>query len=60
MWREFYQARLSELVDIASTTIRRDLSFIGCLGKQGYGYDVEKLIGVFNEVLGTGFDEKLF
>ncbi|NMA16673.1 MAG: redox-sensing transcriptional repressor Rex [Erysipelotrichia bacterium] len=52
-------SELSELVDIASTTIRRDLSFIGCLGKQGYGYDVDKLINVFNEVLGTGFDEKI-
>ena len=29
---------LAELVNIAATTIRRDLSFIGCLGKQGYGY----------------------
>ncbi len=52
-------SELSELVNIASTTIRRDLSFIGCLGKQGYGYDVDKLIKTFNEVLGTGFDEKI-
>lgn len=52
-------SNLSELVNIASTTIRRDLSFIGCLGKQGYGYDVNKLIETFNEVLGTGFDEKI-
>ncbi len=50
---------LSDLVNIASTTIRRDLSFIGCLGKQGYGYNVDKLISTFNEVLGTGFDEKI-
>jgi redox-sensing transcriptional repressor len=52
-------SELSDLVDIASTTIRRDMSFIGCLGKQGYGYDVDKLIKVFNEKLGTGFDEKI-
>lgn len=50
---------LSDLVGITSTTIRRDLSFIGCLGKQGYGYDIEKLIKTFNNVLGTGFDEKI-
>ena len=50
---------LAELVNIAATTIRRDLSFIGCLGKQGYGYEVNKLIEIFNEVLGTGFDEKI-
>lgn len=50
---------LSELVDIAATTIRRDLSFIGNLGKQGYGYDVNNLIAIFNEKLGSGFDEKI-
>ncbi|MBR0385277.1 MAG: redox-sensing transcriptional repressor Rex [Erysipelotrichaceae bacterium] len=52
-------SELSELVDIAATTIRRDLSFIGTLGKQGYGYDVDNLIEVFNEKLGSGFDEKI-
>ncbi len=50
---------LSEYVDIESTTIRRDFSFLGTLGKQGYGYDVEKLITIFNEELGLGFDEKI-
>jgi len=57
--KKVLSSELSELVDIASTTIRRDLSFIGCLGKQGYGYDVDRLIKVFNEKLGTGFDEKI-
>ena len=52
-------SELSELVDIAATTIRRDLSLIGCLGKQGFGYEVDRLIEVFNEKLGTGFDEKI-
>ncbi len=50
---------LSEYVDIESTTIRRDFSFLGSLGKQGYGYDVNKLIQIFNEELGIGFDEKI-
>ena len=35
---------LSSFVDIEPTTIRRDFSFLGNLGKQGYGYDVDKLI----------------
>ena len=52
-------SELSELVDIKATTIRRDLSLLGYLGKQGFGYDVDKLIVVFNEKLGTGFDEKI-
>ncbi|MBQ1387092.1 MAG: redox-sensing transcriptional repressor Rex [Erysipelotrichales bacterium] len=50
---------LSKHVQIKSTTIRRDLSFLGTLGKQGYGYSIEKLIDVFNEKLGTEFDEKI-
>ena len=50
---------LSEYVGIESTTIRRDFSFIGSLGKQGYGYDVEKLIEIFSDELGIGYDEKI-
>ncbi|MCF0106929.1 MAG: redox-sensing transcriptional repressor Rex [Holdemanella sp.] len=50
---------LSRMIDIEPTTIRRDFSFLGNLGKQGYGYDVEKLITVFNQQLGVEFDEKI-
>lgn len=50
---------LGEYVSIESTTIRRDFSFIGNLGKQGYGYDVNYLIDKFSEELGIGFDEKI-
>ena len=50
---------LAEYVGIESTTIRRDFSFLGKLGKQGYGYDVESLISIFSEELGVNFDEKI-
>ncbi len=50
---------LSLFVDIESTTIRRDFSFIGSLGKQGYGYDVKVLIETFDKLLGVSFEEKL-
>jgi len=50
---------LSAVVDITPTTIRRDLSLIGCLGRQGYGYDVEYLIDVFSEELGNNIEEKI-
>jgi len=50
---------LAEYVQIKSTTIRRDFSFLGNLGKQGYGYSVDTLIDVFNDKLGTNFDEKI-
>ncbi len=50
---------LADFVGIESTTIRRDFSFLGKLGKQGYGYDVEKLIQIFSEQLGVNFDEKI-
>ena len=50
---------LAELVDIEPTTIRRDFSFIGTLGRQGYGYDVKKLLEVFSNELGMVAEEKL-
>ena len=50
---------LANLVDIEPTTIRRDFSFLGNLGKQGYGYDVDRLIEIFNAQLGVDFDEKI-
>lgn len=50
---------LAEYVGIESTTIRRDFSFLGNLGKQGFGYKVDDLIRIFSEQLGMNFDEKI-
>ena len=57
--KRILSAELAEYCDIRSTTIRRDFSLIGQLGKQGYGYDVETLIDVFAEELGENYDEKM-
>lgn len=51
--------QLADYVGIESTTIRRDFSFLGNLGKQGYGYNVDNLIQIFSEELGMNFDEKI-
>ena len=48
---------LAEYVSIESTTIRRDFSFLGNLGKQGYGYDVENLITIFSDFFRTAGHE---
>lgn len=45
--------------DTQATTIRRDFSFIGSLGKQGFGYSVDYLIEVFDNLLGVNYDEKI-
>lgn len=50
---------LASVINIEPTTIRRDFSFLGNLGKQGYGYDVARLIEIFNQELGMDFDEKI-
>jgi redox-sensing transcriptional repressor len=50
---------LADYVSIESTTIRRDFSFLGNLGKQGYGYNVDDLIEIFSDHLGVNFDEKI-
>lgn len=52
-------SELSEYIDIKPTTIRRDFSLIGQLGKQGYGYDVKELIQIFSKELGEKYDEKM-
>lgn len=57
--KKVMSSELSEYVDIKSTTIRRDFSLIGQLGKQGYGYDVDELIKIFSKQLGEAYDEKI-
>ena len=47
----------SVITQIPAATIRRDFSYLGELGRSGYGYDVSYLIDVFNEILATD-DEK--
>lgn len=50
---------LAAYIAIKSTTIRRDFSFLGSLGKQGFGYEVKRLIQIFSDELGVSFDEKI-
>ena len=57
--KKIMSSELSDYVDIKSTTIRRDFSLIGQLGKQGYGYDVDELIEIFAKELGEDYDEKM-
>lgn len=52
-------SQLADMTDIQATTIRRDFSFIGSLGKQGYGYDVESVINIFNTLLGVSYREDI-
>ncbi|MGE7920450.1 redox-sensing transcriptional repressor Rex [Viridibacillus sp. NPDC093762] len=42
---------LSEAMKIESATIRRDFSHFGALGKKGYGYDVQKMLAFFRNIL---------
>ena len=50
---------LASVVNIEPTTIRRDFSFLGRLGKQGFGYEIDRLIEIFNAQLGMDFEEKI-
>ncbi|ENH96407.1 redox-sensing transcriptional repressor Rex [Gracilibacillus halophilus YIM-C55.5] len=43
--------QLSEAIKVDSATIRRDFSYFGALGKKGYGYNVEYLLGFFRKTL---------
>ena len=44
-------SELSNIVKIDSATIRRDFSYLGALGKKGYGYSVEHLLAFLREKL---------
>lgn len=44
-------AQLGKIIQIEPTTIRRDFSYFGDLGKSGYGYDIGHLIQIFGEIL---------
>ncbi len=46
-------SQLGDLVDVSPEQIRRDLSYLGHLGKRGLGYDVHILDAELRRVLGT-------
>ncbi|MCS6105722.1 redox-sensing transcriptional repressor Rex [Clostridium botulinum] len=49
--KKISSGELSEGVKIDSATIRRDFSYLGALGKRGYGYDVNDLVAFFKKLL---------
>ncbi len=42
---------LAKIMRIRATTIRRDFSYLGDLGRQGFGYDIRKVLGAIKAVL---------
>ncbi len=58
-YQRVMSSELSQLVAIKPTTIRKDFSLIGNLGKQGYGYSIDSLIDIFSDKLGINFAEKI-
>lgn len=48
---------LARELGINSTSVRRDISYLGHMGRQGYGYDIKKLIDELKKELGDGKDE---
>lgn len=42
---------LSEAIKVDSATIRRDFSYLGAIGKKGYGYDINYLLDFFKQVI---------
>ncbi|HFH9921909.1 TPA: redox-sensing transcriptional repressor Rex [Streptococcus suis] len=42
---------IAEAIGIDSATVRRDFSYFGELGRRGFGYDVQKLMEFFAEIL---------
>ncbi|WP_099975126.1 redox-sensing transcriptional repressor Rex [Lactobacillus terrae] len=49
--KKISSGELAEGIKIDSATIRRDFSYLGALGKRGYGYDVNELVDFFKKLL---------
>lgn len=47
-------SQLGEMLKIDPATIRRDFSYIGELGRQGFGYEVTKVLNALNDFLDLG------
>jgi redox-sensing transcriptional repressor len=47
---------LGERINVTAAQIRKDLSYFGEFGKQGIGYDVEKLLEQIEDILGLTQD----
>jgi redox-sensing transcriptional repressor len=50
--RSISSQELGDRINVTAAQIRKDLSWFGEFGKQGIGYDVEKLLGHINRILG--------
>jgi len=44
--------RLAELLGLTGAQVRRDLSYFGQFGTSGRGYEVQRLLGALNQILG--------
>lgn len=51
-------SEIGEILKIDPATIRRDFSYIGELGRQGYGYEVSKVLNALNDFLDLGNAEE--
>ncbi|MGL4335274.1 MAG: redox-sensing transcriptional repressor Rex [Turicibacter sp.] len=51
--KRIQSSELSQKIGIDSATIRRDFSYLGELGRQGYGYEVRVVLEAFNNLLKT-------
>jgi redox-sensing transcriptional repressor len=50
---------LGARINVTAAQIRKDLSYFGEFGKQGIGYDVEKLLGHIERILGLNQEWKV-
>lgn len=51
--KRIQSSELSQRIGVDSATIRRDFSYLGELGRQGYGYEVRIVLEAFNMLLNT-------
>lgn len=50
---------IAKEMEVKDTTVRRDFTYLGRKGRQGYGYDVDDLISAFTCIIGNVENEDI-
>ena len=51
--KKVLSSTIGKEMNVKDTTVRRDFTYLGKKGRQGYGYDVDELINAFTCIIGN-------
>jgi len=48
---QFSSADIAQRLKLKPTLVRKDLSYIGCIGRRGVGYNIERVLNKINQIV---------